>query len=1597
MSSPCPRGLRAEISLHRLFLLLTLAAVFLVGGLPAQAQVVCDRSSCGTVRQGNAVVCFTPAKPVSSTLWGDLQPVDGAQLPSERDATNFNEFRESYDARNWYYGVDIENGWVLAGLAHGIGVWDARSNPANPTFLVARRYTPGRAFPYLPAGEQAKIVFGAIDAPEGVDTVAALAGYNGAGMLVIDLSNKAEPRPAYQNTDKTSESVYAAKIGGTNYAFMASSLPSGLYVYNLDKAVAQNGCFEDAMTPAAGQCGGVLTANVSTIGTPYFVHGTGNYIVVSFGSSKGFQIFDVSNPASPQLKLTGLRTTSVQGVALWKQGSTYYLGARQGNQTAVYDVSCITGTCSGLGSPLDSKTTDTGSTTQYLTFSRSNSKPFLYVGGDNYCLGHDGAQHEWLFDASNPSQLDDVTPAGTTTVSGLYNGSTVNKTINYWSWYYRGSPTGYNLVAPRSGKFHGDYFFRAARAIFDIHKLTSNNPPVANFTWSPAEIYPGTPVTFSDASTGAPTIWNWSFADGTPASSTAQSPQVTFGSEGVKTVSLTSRNSAGDSNPLNKAITVLNPAPQIGSVTVSPASPLVCQPVTLAATGVTGQPTLGYAWDVKKDGVGIPVVTGANGSLIWNTIGILPGNYTATLTVSNGVGNAAKSASFTLNPLSPLPTSFAPTNEAFTSGTVKFHVVAAGATEWNWDFGSGYTGWTSDPVNGPNPTFTYTTTGEKTVRVMVKNCVEAQRESSPLTVNITQTTPLEAGFQADVFCTGFGCIGTTNQAVAFVDQSTGAQFWDYDWNGDGTYEEADKTSPVTTHTYTAAGSYAPKLRVKRGNEEDVFTHRVIIISNASGGGGGGGGNTASISISGPTTGQVSTAYTYTATASNCTASSTGWTWNVGGGSATGATNANSISISWATPGNKTVSATNSGCSGAQDTHSVNISNGGGGGGGNQTLAAVFTVSPAAPKPGELATFNGTSSTGSPENYEWRFGDGAKAFTATATHTYAAAGNYEVILTVTKPGGSCLLGMCIAESRKTLVVVGTPPPPPPSAEFAASVSCTTQFGFDSCAAQTGQTVTLTATLADATSYAWDFGDGTTGTGRTVTHSWSAQNSYPVILTVVKDALSSTKTRVFNVSGVTAPPAGPKAAVLPWIAQTRGALVQSSDLYVHNPSTSEMKVSLYFRKRGKPESNPPKVTQTIAPGATLFAGDVLRELFDRQDQAGFITLVVDEGDVEPVITSFNTTFQPNGTQFGQTVSGIAMSRLGTAASSQTTPQIQHLIGLNDNSDRRAYFGVSNPNDEPATFHLKFYDNLGRQIGQQTEDFTVARFGQRQFQAEEIRGSFGVNDVDDYRIEVVTTQGNRVVPYGSNLRQASDDPSFVVAGSSKNSKVYLLGVLTAPGLNNSIWQTDILLANTSGQSTTSAIRFTALGNAASPTAPAQVTLQPGTTERLINALETELGVENGVGVLTIQSESSDSVFPIVQGESYDNAIPSKRFGQSMSALTDADAAGTGKGQYLVGLRQDAKYRTTLWLFNPSDGTAEYDVIYRGLDGQPLGTLTGVRIGPGKVRQFSPSQHPLAPAGVANGFTIQIVVKSGKVLSAAQVINNATNDPAYIQGEVR
>ncbi|OQX77327.1 MAG: hypothetical protein B6D61_07380 [Bacteroidetes bacterium 4484_249] len=76
-----------------------------------------------------------------------------------------------------------------------------------------------------------------------------------------------------------------------------------------------------------------------------------------------------------------------------------------------------------------------------------------------------------------------------------------------------------------------------AQAIFPIVNF-GDLPLSADFSVASTNIQPGETITFTDESTGNPTLWEWSFEGGEPSTSTEQNPEVTYDSEGSFDVSL---------------------------------------------------------------------------------------------------------------------------------------------------------------------------------------------------------------------------------------------------------------------------------------------------------------------------------------------------------------------------------------------------------------------------------------------------------------------------------------------------------------------------------------------------------------------------------------------------------------------------------------------------------------------------------------------------------------------------------------------------------------------------------------------------------------------------------------------------------------------------------------------------------------------------------------------------------------------------------------------------------------------------------------------------------------------------------------------------
>jgi len=184
--------------------------------------------------------------------------------------------------------------------------------------------------------------------------------------------------------------------------------------------------------------------------------------------------------------------------------------------------------------------------------------------------------------------------------------------------------------------------------------------------------------------------------------------------------------------------------------------------------------------------------------------------------------------------------------------------------------------------------------------------------------------------------------------------------------------------------------------------------------------------------------------------------------------------------------------------------------------GGTKPTASFTFTPSSPTVGQSVSFDGSSSTapsGSTiASYAWTFDDGGTATGVNPSHTFAAAGSYQVSLVVTDSSGQT----STAATRNVSVSDVSKP--------------TASFTYSPSSPSVGQTVTFNGTGSTApsgrtvTGWAWNFGDGSApASGATTTHAYSASGSYTATLIVTDSAgqTSAAATQTVNVGNPSAP--------------------------------------------------------------------------------------------------------------------------------------------------------------------------------------------------------------------------------------------------------------------------------------------------------------------------------------------------------------------------------------------------------------------------------------------------------------------------------------------
>jgi gliding motility-associated-like protein len=498
-----------------------------------------------------------------------------------------------------------------------------------------------------------------------------------------------------------------------------------------------------------------------------------------------------------------------------------------------------------------------------------------------------------------------------------------------------------------------------------------------------------------------------------------------------------------NSNNCNNGIIKLafNLAATVSSITTTPN--IGCVPFTLTLTNSSINAS-SFVWDF---GDGSPQDFTFQPTHTW----VDTGTYTVMLVAINGLScnqNDTSYATITVTPPIP-PVAAFNLNQISTCDTFSVATVFTGSfgNSYQWDFGDGYTttGNSASHIYSDTGTFVITLINEDTL------CPAADTISQTVSFTLLEVTAVAAA------TTSSGCTPLT---VSF--NSNGSSGVTYLWDfGDGS-NPSSAANP--SHTYTQQGNFNVLLIVSDplscNGADTVIMPMAVYLSIP-------------INLSFNVTSSLPCDSTWASV--NFTGSGGSvYHWDFGDGFTTSGLSA---THSYANTGSYIIQLI------ADDTLCSTA----------DTLMQTVTFLPPpivfADASGDTSgcepmtvTLNSSGSQGS--NHFWDFRDGTNTDTSYhPTHTFTQAGNYQVMFIVNDPS-SCNG----ADTAFVNIQVADVPPLDAAFNMVSTTACDSFFA------------SMNFNGVGGTFYNWDFGDGTSASGLSTSHTFPGTGTYLVTLTV-----------------------------------------------------------------------------------------------------------------------------------------------------------------------------------------------------------------------------------------------------------------------------------------------------------------------------------------------------------------------------------------------------------------------------------------------------------------------------------------------------------------
>ena len=511
----------------------------------------------------------------------------------------------------------------------------------------------------------------------------------------------------------------------------------------------------------------------------------------------------------------------------------------------------------------------------------------------------------------------------------------------------------------------------------------------------------------------------------------------------------------------------------------------------------------------------------------------------------------------------------------------------------------------------------------------------------------------------------------------------------------------------------------------------------------------------------------------------------------------------------------------------------------------------------------------------------------------------------------------------------------------------------------------------------TGWSWKFGNRGSSTLQNPAHVFPQSGTVTVTLTARNSADRSTRRQKVVISGAGGETTNGVRTV-PVAGHVRGQDGRTflTDVQIENPGDAPASATLAFQPRDG--SSPAPIALDLGPRETVNVTDPVLRLFGLTDSLGALRLDWSGGSSSGLrMTSRTYTLEGEGT-LGQAAAGFAASEDPRAS--------RYVTGIARSELFRTNLGAVNDSSEFESFQVVLRASDGGVVG---ESPVIGLGPGRQTQiaiSDLFPAATGVGLTAEIR-PVAGSSGPYA--YAAVVDNLSGDPTFYAAATPAAS-VYLPGIARVTGYGSTFFSTGLSIANVGAGVATVEVTFLEHDRDNNRAPSRFVTLAPGETRHIEDALGALFGLSETYGALAVEGSDSDRLV-VAERIATPSASGAGTVGQQVDSLADDGFFSRGS---ILGLRQDAAFRSNVGLFNPEPFTAVVSLALRRADGQVIGEAV-VSVPPlGYVQRNLAVLFPDARRVDGEVLTLSIDSPDLDIFAFAAVIDNTSQDPTFSPG---